>query len=394
MLPVYRRGFLKILFITTIGLVLILFITRSQLHKTKRSAPSIYFNRPHLQLEQNGDYWIYNNFMRSKTNLKGNMSLTLTTHGTYRDFNHMKWLLVRWSAPISIAVYVGENDYEQLLESLYYIKYCTVFSLSWPHWISMQLVFHDKHMPQLLYRISSKRPQGFSCRRSSNEETKYGTTLANHRLTTKYPLNLLRNVARLNAQTYYVLALEPGMLPTRNLAIKFLQFVHLQPTFKTQKSVYCLPVFPPMGEDVTLPKYKSDLKIRLKPYLNGSITLSPSETEQLNNFRPWLGNPVRDGDIIRYSVADQPQLCPVYISSNAYEPLYDQRYGNSTSDSNFMQMQVLAGLGFDFVVLDGSFIIRRQSNWQTEVSTDVADRILSTIEQKHIREVIKMNVLA
>ncbi|KAH8263592.1 hypothetical protein KR044_011090, partial [Drosophila immigrans] len=327
MLPSYRRVFLKKLLFATLGLILVFYLIGfrlPKLHKIKKRAPSSCLNRPRLQLEQNGDYWIYNNFMHSKTKLKGNTSITLTTHGTYRDFDHMKWLLARWNAPISLAVYVGENDYEKLLESLFYIKYCTVFSLSWSHWISMQLVFHDKQVPQFLYPIGSGVPKGFRCR-LYKQETKYSTTLAKYRLSTGYPLNLLRNVARLNAQTYYVLALEPGMLPTRSLAVKFLQYAHWHPTLKPQESVYCLPVFPAMGEDVVLPKYKSELKTRLQSFLNGSVMLSPIEAEQLNNFRPWLANPVTDGDIVRYTVSRQPQLCPAYISSNAYEPLYDQR---------------------------------------------------------------------
>ncbi|KAH8377627.1 hypothetical protein KR093_006323, partial [Drosophila rubida] len=399
MFLVYRRIFLKKLFIATIALLFVLFIIRIQLpseQKVKKMFTPCSLDRSRLQLEQNGDYWIYNGFMRSKTKLKGNMSITLTTHGTFRDLVHMKWLLVRWNAPISMAIYVDESDYEQLLDRLYYVKYCTVFSMSWPHWMSMQLVFHDKHLPLFLYRMDSQRPEGFNCQlRSNKENTNSTTTLPQKNSSTQanYPLNLLRNVARLNARTYYIIALEPGMLPTRNLALKFLRLVKWHQTSKPHRSVYCLPVFPPMGEDIILPKYKSDLIMQLQPFLNGSVKLSPMEAEQLNNFRPWLNHPVRDGDITVYQVTEKPQLCPVYISSNAYEPLYDQRCENSTWDQISMQLQVLVGLGFDFVVLDGSFIIRRQPVWQLDAPTDVAHRALSAVEVNHIREVIKLNSL-
>ncbi|KAM8717488.1 hypothetical protein ACLKA7_004219 [Drosophila subpalustris] len=398
MLPiVFRKIIVKKLLMITVGLFLVLFIVQfhlPKLSKFKKKALPAYFNRPRLQLEQNGDYWICNNFMRSSSpELRGNMSLTLTTHGTYRDFWHIKWLLVRWSAPISMAVYVDKNDFEELLESLNHIKYCTIFALSWSHWISLHLVFHDKHMPKILHRIKSEHPYGYRCKKFNNKENQYLLTLGNHRRYTHYPLNLLRNVARLNAQTYYVFALEPGMLPTRNLVMHFLQFVHLYQTGKPRKSVYCLPVFPPICKDSELPKYKSDLKDRLKPYLNGSFMLSPSDTAQLNMFRPWLLNPVLDGDIVIYVISKQPQYCPAYISSNAYEPFYDQRYDDFNSDPNSTQLQVLIGLGFDFVILDGTFVIRRHSNWQAEVSSDVPYNAASAQKLKRIHELIRMNAL-
>ncbi|XP_034473634.1 uncharacterized protein LOC117781029 [Drosophila innubila] len=398
MLPAaYRKIFLKKLLISTVGLFLILYIVRFQvpkLNKIKTKSVPVYFNRPRLQLEQNGDYWIYNNFMRSSSaDLRGNMSITLTTHGTYRDFKHMKWLLVRWSAPISMAVYVNKNDFQELLDSLYHIKYCTIFSVSWFHWVSLQLVFHDKHMPEILHRISSEHPYGFRCKQFNNNETKYMLPLANHRRYTDYPLNLLRNVARLNAQTYYVFALEPGMLPTRGFVMHFLQFVHLYQTKKSRKSIYCLPVFPPIFEDAELPKYKSDLKDRLEPCLNGSIILPPTNNAQLNKFRHWLLNPVIDGDIAIYKVSKQPQYCSAYISSNAYEPLYDQRYEIFSSDPNFLQLDVLVSLGFDFVILDGTFVIRRHSNWQADASSDVPYSSPSAQKLKRLDELIRMNAL-
>lgn len=41
----------------------------------------------------------------------------------------------------------------------------------------------------------------------------------------KYPINLLRNVARYNAKTYYVMALDIELLPSQNFVAEFMHYI-------------------------------------------------------------------------------------------------------------------------------------------------------------------------
>lgn len=75
-----------------------------------------------------------------------------------------------------------------------------------------------------------------------------------------------------------------------------------------------------------VPIYKSRLFEELQPFLNGTKCLSTINAERLSKLLPWLLHPHRDGDIAVYTISKVPDHCSVYISSNAHEPFYDQRY--------------------------------------------------------------------
>ncbi|XP_064553795.1 uncharacterized protein LOC135439099 [Drosophila montana] len=399
MLPATRRRIFtqKILFMTLLLLLLgccyLIYLQLGKFQRTSENVQSSYYRLPRMQLEQNGDYWICNNFMRSSsTRLRGNASITLTTHGTYRDFGHMDWLLVRWNGPISMAVYVHPGDSLETLRKLYYIKYCTSGSHSWSHYVSLQLVFSDNQMPRLFQQMVWKRIAMMPCTRLVQKNP--SSRGLKNPYNSSYPLHLLRNVARLNAETLYVFPLEPGMLPTQHFIRNFFGFLHRYHPRKRLKSVYCIPIFPQVGEDLQLPKYKSQLLEQWKPHLHENRTLSAFELRKLDKWRSWLANPIRDGDIRVYLVTKSPHSCAAYVSSNADEPFYDQRYAESIYDTNSSKLQVLVGLGFDFVVLDGTFLIHRNSSSQLEYSREALHQANSRQKLKHIRDLIKLNTFA
>ncbi|XP_032592239.1 uncharacterized protein LOC116805285 [Drosophila grimshawi] len=256
-----------------------------------------------------------------------------------------------------MAVYVHQDDLDETQQYLYYIKYCTSDSLSWTHYVSLQLVFSDKHMPHIFHGIYGSHPNGLRCK-----EEVHISALSNFHNNITYPLHLLRHVARLNAETFYVLPVEPGMLPTKHFIKTFLQFVHLYYPEKPLKSVYCIPVFPQIGDDLSLPKYKSQLCTQLQPYLQNRVWLPKTKLEQLDKWRSWLQAPIRDGDMTIYRVTQDTDNCAVYVSSNAYD--------QSTYEVNSTKLKILVGRGFDFIVLDGTFLIYRNTSLQPEYSTD------------------------
>lgn len=185
--------------------------------------------------EQNGDYWIYNNFIISSSHdLIGNTSITLTTHGTWRDIKQSGRLAERWNAPISMAVYVKDEELEYVYEQIYQIRYCSAFGAIWNRWVSIQLVFSNKYFPINFEPLEQNYPRGFYCNRSASMLNITSPVQSRPSAVSMYPMNLLRNVARLNAHTYYVFHLDPSMLPTMGFAKKFLDFIR---TYKIQNSL-------------------------------------------------------------------------------------------------------------------------------------------------------------
>ena len=76
-----------------------------------------------------------------------------------------------------------------------------------------------------------------------------------HHLT--YPINLLRNVARMNADTFYVLASDAELYPRANLVHLFLQMMKRR-SLRKDKIVFVLPVFEIM-KNQTVPSTKTQL---------------------------------------------------------------------------------------------------------------------------------------
>ncbi|XP_030381234.1 beta-1,4-glucuronyltransferase 1-like [Scaptodrosophila lebanonensis] len=323
-----------------------------------------YSDLPHFQLQQNGEYWIFNDFIEPDCrNIWGKSSITLTTHATYIDFKLLEWLLVRWNAPISMAVYVDGEDFERTVQSFYHIKFCSVIGKSFFQWVSVQLVFHNSHFPRKLRPFSHQRPRKLRCKTLYQRGRPNETSWYKNDLT--YPLSLLKNVARANARTYYIFSLGLDMLPPRRFVKNFLD---LMDTIQVSvKSVFCVPVFPQLTEDMLVPKDKSELLTQLWPYFNGSIPLviPDDELQRLRDLFSWLLQPLVDVEQAIFKISKQPNNCDAYVSINHFEPIYDQHAAGSLQEQHLSHLEVLSGLNFDFIVLGGAFLIKRHAPiWQ------------------------------
>ncbi|XP_002133113.2 uncharacterized protein [Drosophila pseudoobscura] len=320
------------------------------------------FERPRIRLQQNGDYWIYHDYIVAwGSEFQGNQSVTLTTHGRYDDLKDLEWLMVRWRAPISVAVFVGPEDFEPTLYTFYHLKYCSIFGGSFTNWVSVQLVLDNEHLTDEVRRMQPNRERGFKCLSPEEMDAKFVPS-TEYSEKWKYPMNLLKNVARQNARTHFVFPLELNLLPTRNFAKTFLQFAQEVQLPNPFRSVFCVPILPYNSytpNSMYPPKYKSDLPRFIQPYLNGSESLTAIEYKKLKGLERWLNTTVPDGEMTVYRVGKSPENCAAYVSTNFYEPLYDQRYLDNPYTTDSARLQVLFGLDFDFVVMDGTFLMHR-----------------------------------
>ena len=69
------------------------------------------------------------------------------------------------------------------------------------------------------------------------------TNVANYEQRSKYPNNLLRNLARKSAFTSYTLVLDIDMIPSSNLVRRFMKFVNSSAFDKKEKAVFILPAY-------------------------------------------------------------------------------------------------------------------------------------------------------
>lgn len=225
----WRRIFLGKLTVSAFLLLAVFYLWLHGLGKAARFRRGLhqaeYFEKSPFRLQQNGDYWILNDFIRASSSPHGHQSVTLTTHGTYMDLRDLERLVVRWNAPISLALFVGPGDFGTIITSFYHLKYCSICGLGFGRWVSVHLVMHQEYMPLYLRRMEAKHPYGFRCGAPYEMDANASNPAAAE---LQYPLNLLKNVARRNARTYYVFSLELNSLPVRNFANNFMAFVQYQ----------------------------------------------------------------------------------------------------------------------------------------------------------------------
>ncbi|XP_046866830.1 uncharacterized protein LOC111518558 [Drosophila willistoni] len=385
---------LRILLLIIVLNIIFFGLSRLFISQCQSSSFHRLINLSQFRLEQNGDYWIYHQFIVPLTNKLANETITLTTHGTYLDLGNLEWLLMRWSDPISMAVYVKADNFEATLNRLRDIKYCSGYGYIFDQWVSVQLVFNDKQVPNNLRALINKQEKEFACHLSNQAEESNNNIPPKHEQN-DYPMSLLKNVARLNAKTYFVLATELDVLPTMQLAKNFLKLAKLYKPAQPWRTVYCVPIVPYF--EPKEPEKRSDLVTLVANYMNQAnvfYSLKPEDRDQLKTLRNWLNSSTSDDKIGIYRVSKSSDYCATYISTNSYEPLYDQRLIESPYIDNGFRHQVLTGLNFDFVVLNGTFMTRRRAVWSNESELSSETLTIDKASQKaHILELIKFNSL-
>ena len=73
-----------------------------------------------------------------------------------------------------------------------------------------------------------------------------------------YPINVLRNVARSNAETYYVMSSDIELYPSANMTNLFLGMMQKLRKNNTNRMVFVLPVFEVLANE-TVPTSKTQL---------------------------------------------------------------------------------------------------------------------------------------
>ncbi|XP_013780779.1 beta-1,4-glucuronyltransferase 1-like [Limulus polyphemus] len=149
-----------------------------------------------------------------------------------------------------------------------------------------------------------------------------------------YPINVARNVARLNAKTHYVFASDVELYPSENIIPRFLRLVEnmkkKNSNFATKRQVFVLPVFE-VKSGIQPPTKKSDLKTLMETNLAISFHQYVCDVcHRIPNLDGWLQT---NGSIdsLKIFITTKRKYHgrlfgwePFFIGTNQ-DPLFDER---------------------------------------------------------------------
>lgn len=312
--------------------------------------------------ETRGSYSVLKDYVLATVPSDYNMrSITYTTQGSTDFFEHAPFLCDRWNDGfISLSVYAPGDDFRLAINMIYYLRQCSLKCVK--ERITWHMIFDTAFQPK--QPISAPETfleaSNFDCSASMDDNmAKLGlssTFRKDHHL--PYPINVLRNVARLGSKTKYLLASDIELYPSVGIVPAFFGMLdreqkgQIDSIDQNNPHVYHLPIFE-VEKNVKSPRTKKEL---IKLYLQSkSINISGffntfsnffcpfSSTEKAIFFHKfvcdacqnypdryvWIKEPPANESAMNVFRAtkrlrSRNQWEPLYIGTNA-EPFYDER---------------------------------------------------------------------
>lgn len=206
---------------------------------------------PWWNIESRGPYTVINNYVIQDGDQLID-SITYTTQGSFEFLHHSVMLCSRWDGPVSIAVYAPGDDIKTALEIIYYLRRCRDSCVR--SRISWHLIYDTNHGPDA-HNLSfpDSLVNSFKQVSCSLDHDQLLTIFhSTYRSTNKlaYPINVLRNVARAQARTKYILASDIELYPSTNIVPMFKQLLQRETAGELSQlinsslpHVYVLPIF-------------------------------------------------------------------------------------------------------------------------------------------------------
>ena len=274
------------------------------------------------------------------------ISITYTTQGSYEFLHHAEQLCRRFDGPVSIAVYAPSSEFQIAVNLIYYLRDCghpcVRRNISW-HMIYDSLMKVDnldinKYPDEFL--IDNNVNLNFNCSikykaymdgltsiyEKDADKNAINVRSKNH---LPYPINVLRNVARLSANTKYVLASDIELYPSINIVKMFRRMLDREKSGQlslvnpSKPHVYILPIFE-VEAGLDAPKTKHQLVQMLNK--GSAIFFHKWVCDACQNFvdrDKWTEETVSSNElnIFRSTKRKKTYWEPLYIGTND-EPLY------------------------------------------------------------------------
>ncbi|XP_076363357.1 beta-1,4-glucuronyltransferase 1-like [Tachypleus tridentatus] len=299
-----------------------------------------------------------------------NNSVTLTTQATTGFEYHVEELCRRWQGPVSVAIYAPGDDLKFALENIEYLRRCGHECVR--QWVTWHFLYDQMHPPEssllklslnlMKKKVSShSKNQLFSINCKSKPLSKGETYVRLNNL--PYPINVARNVARLNAKTHYVFASDVELYPSENIIPRFLRLVENvkngSSNFTTKRQVFVLPVFE-VRSGIQPPTRKEDLRALMKR--KDAISFHQYVCDvchRIPDLNRWLvtkGSPITLKIFMTTVKAVRYGWEPFFIGTNN-EPLFDERLTWNGKQNKMQVTHELCYLGYDIHILDDAFLV-------------------------------------
>ncbi|KAF2893222.1 hypothetical protein ILUMI_12941, partial [Ignelater luminosus] len=202
-----------------------------------------------------------------------------------------------------------------------------------------------------------------------------------------YPINVARNVARENAQTYFLLASDIELYPSQNIIDLFMNMILRKTYLFENKSpmIFALPVFQVLANQ-SAPTDKTILREMIKSRtafsFHANICKRCHAIPQLNR---WLNIEVNDELDIFTTVKREGKLVrweAVYIGTNE-DPFFDEQLDWERHGNKMAQAYALCLLNYDYVILDNAFLVHKPGIKKKMVNAKIIPKT-----GKFIREVL------
>ncbi|XP_054742341.1 beta-1,4-glucuronyltransferase 1 isoform X1 [Anastrepha obliqua] len=323
-------------------------------------------DRP-LQLEkiQYGKYWLVRNYIRGQISKTMGCAdtITLTTNGDFTFFDSLPFLVERWLAPVSFALFAPGYDFNVTMSCIQYVRNCLPESQYIRDYVTFHIYFPADHMPKHI-PLNEKKALlwPYNCDDAPPYEDVNSTAMYRtvHNMT--YPINVGRNIARKAANTHFIFASDIELSPTPNLPLLFLEMVESNRSVYLDakgKRVYVLPVFE-VTKDSSVPEDKTNLVEMLHnktaiPFHSKICTnchLVPMHKQWENSTDAQeltvFSQAKREGKFVFWE--------PFYISDNQ-EPMFDERVTWEGQSNKRIQGYAMCLLEYDYLVLHPAFLV-------------------------------------
>lgn len=321
---------------------------------------------PWWTTESRGSYSVINNYVIADDDVS-NDSVTYTTQGSYEFLKHAIPLCSRWEGHVSLAVYAPGTDFLTALEIIYFYRRCRNSCLR--SRVSFHFIYDTLHGPDLT-NISFpdslvSHYKSLDCNTSDDSLLDIFASSFREDNKLPYPINVVRNVARLQSRTKYLLASDIELYPSLNIGSMFKDLLkreegHMEPLINPQvPHVYHLPIFE-VKAGLEAPQTKNEL---IDLFNRGdAIFFHKLVCDICQNYpdrEEWLKIPGNGSlSIFRSTKRTRSRSSwePLYIGTNA-EPLYDERLTWEGKRDKMSQMYEMCLLNYDILVLDNAFLV-------------------------------------
>lgn len=99
---------------------------------------------------QRGSFWVLENFVRARRQVKCHESVTYTTHTDYTFLYNLVPVVQRWRGPVSIALYAPGDDFKNVVDTIFYMRNCLGNKEDMDlvkEWVNFHVYFNGSSMP-------------------------------------------------------------------------------------------------------------------------------------------------------------------------------------------------------------------------------------------------------